>query len=179
MRFWTERGLLGGLRKGDSAAACEFVRRYQPTIYRYALSMTRSREDAEDIALVTITSAVNAIGDFRGNSSISTWLHSIAYREVLRRGERPRLSLGLDEAVICADPFSGLDAVITVLDALQAIGAEFRETFLLREVQGLSTKDAATVLGVSQGTVKWRLHESKRMLRIALAAQEESIEVTH
>lgn len=174
MRFWTERGLLGGLRKGDSEAAREFVRRYQPAIYRFALSMTRSREDAEDVAQSTIVQAYKSASDFRGDSRLTTWLHKIAYREVLR------LSPSQNElAEVATSPFANAELGLALLDALDSLGTEYRDVFLLREVQGLSTKESADVLGIPEGTVKWRLSEAKTKLKVALSAPGENIEPTY
>jgi RNA polymerase sigma-70 factor (ECF subfamily) len=62
---------------------------------------------------------------------------------------------------------------------LDSLGAEYRDVFLLREVQGLSTKESADVLGIPEGTVKWRLSEAKTKLKVALSAQGENIEPTY
>ena len=174
MRFWTERGLLNGLRIGDYDAAREFVRRYQPTIYRFALTMTRSREDAEDVAQSTIVHAYKSASDFRGDSRLTTWLHKIAYREVLR------LSPSQHElAEVETSPFANAELGLALLDALDSLGTEYRDVFLLRHVQGLSTKESADVLGIPKGTVKWRLSEARSKLKEALAAPGENIEPTY
>jgi RNA polymerase sigma-70 factor (ECF subfamily) len=175
MRFWTERGLLNGLRNGDSDAAREFIRRYQPTIYRFALSMTRSREDAEDVAQSTIVAAYKSASEYRGDSRLITWLHKIAYREVIRL---PRRTTEISTDVEAGSPFKNAELGLALLDALESLGAESRDVFLLREVQGLSTKEAAAVLAVPEGTLKWRLSEAKTRLRVALTALGEKVEPT-
>jgi len=168
--------LLRGLRKGDPEAARDFVRRYQPSIYRYALSITRSREDAEDVAQTTIVAAYKSSSDFRGDSRLITWLHTIAHREVLRLLRKRTDELRPEEV---SATFTNSELGLALLDALDNIGIEYRNVFLLREVQGLSTKETSSVLELPNGTVKWRLSEAKRKLRLALSAPGENIEPTY
>lgn len=176
MGFLTERGLLRGLRAGDADAAREFVRRFQPPIYRYALSMSRSRDDAEDIAQTTMIAAFKSASEFRGDSRLITWLHRIAYRAVLRLEQKREDRTETSEL---SSPFGNAELGLALLEALEGLGHEYRDVFLLREVQGLSTKEAASVLNVPPGTVKWRLSEAKKRLKSALVAPEENVEPTY
>jgi RNA polymerase sigma-70 factor (ECF subfamily) len=105
---------------------------------------------------------------------LTTWLHKIAYREVLR------LSPSQNElAEVATSPFANAELGLALLDALESLGAEYRDVFLLREVQGLSTKESADVLSIPEGTVKWRLSEAKTKLKVALSAPGENIEPTY
>lgn len=177
--------LLRAARNGDRAALETLVSRYEPRVYRFGLSMCRDAADADDVLQDTFVSMVRALRTFRADSSLSTWLYTIARHACLkkrrRRAAAPRSVESLDAlgphvreglASTSANPEqlaatneigSSLRAAIGALDAAQ------REVLVLRDVEGLTAADTAQVLGLTVAAVKSRLHRARIAVREALA----------
>ena len=158
-RLWIRRIL-----SGDEWAAERLVREHYPRVLKFLRHLTGSATDAEDLAQQTFLKAKEALPQFRGECSLSTWFHRIAYHEFTRllrdRREfaRPLPERGID------DSHRSEDAI--VLDsALASLPDEMRMAFLLREVQGLSARETAEVLDIPEGTVRSRCHTARLRLR--------------
>ena len=133
----------------------------------------------------TYIRAFTRLGDFRGQSSLLTWLTRITLNESRRRHRRHRRSVGLEvldspngqrEALVSPvqDPerATAQEQVRMVLErAIDSLPEAFRTVFVLREVQGSSTKETASVLGILPQTVKTRLHRARWLLRDALGEE--------
>lgn len=123
-------------------------------------------------------SAFRFLGDFAGEAAFSTWLTRIAVNEALARRRRGRwLTPVVDVAGAGPDPVAtpeeqaaSREAVRLLERALDQLPAAQRVVFLLREVEQVSTEDAARALGISPDAVKVRLHRARRGLRAALLA---------
>ena len=171
--------LIDRLRRGDPDAAQTLVDQWLDDVYRFLRHLTRNSQEAEDLALQTMLRAVRGAARFDGRSGIRTWLHAIAYREFLvwRRGRRLLLAL---------DPRRGhvekaYDAVLDRERLLQAIGRlspKLSAAFLLVEIQELAHDEAADVLQTPIGTVKSRVHEARRRLRVLLEESDLPAEVS-
>jgi RNA polymerase sigma-70 factor (ECF subfamily) len=179
----SDESLLAAAREGDRAALAELVLRHQDGVYRFALRMCRDREDAKDIVQDTMLAATRAMGGFRGDAALSTWLFAVARsfcskKRRLRKGE-PRRSASLDasvEAASLADPSrlpdeqfarSELDRAIEA--AIASLEPAHREALLLRDVEGLAAAEVAGIVGVGVPAVKSRLHRARLALRERLA----------
>lgn len=156
--------------KGDRAAGERLVTEEYPRIYRLLRHLTGTVEVAEDLTQQTFLKAWQALASFRGEASLSTWLHRIAYHEYTHWLRARRDHAPLEEAGEVPDPRAagGLEAVL-LRGALAQLSSEHRETFLLYHVQGLSVPETAGVLGVPPGTVKSRLYHARQRLRELLA----------
>jgi RNA polymerase sigma-70 factor, ECF subfamily len=177
--------LLGRARKGDSEALEMLLAHHQAQIYRFGLKMCRDPEDAEDVLQDTLLAMARGVRDFRGASSISTWLYTIARNFCIKKRRKSKFapagqqSLDSDvdlETARLADPGKGPDETLAgheVKVALeQAIGALepiYREVLLLRDVEGLTAPEVAEVLGVSVQAVKSRLHRARLTVRAHIA----------
>jgi len=167
---------------GDRAAFSVFVERHQAAIFRHASHLTSRREDAEDLLQETFLSALRAAGQFRGDASARTWLFTIARNASLRRylAKDAGRTSGEDEAdletlalragwgaenpeslAILAQNRARLEA------ALASLNPGEREVILLRDIEGFSGEETASILGLSLAAVKSRLHRG----RIELAAR--------
>jgi RNA polymerase sigma-70 factor (ECF subfamily) len=164
-------------RAGDIAAFEELVRAHQADVYRLALHLVRDRQTAEDVTQEAFLHAYRSLRRFRGQSRFSTWLYRIARNcavDAIRRRERQRrLAERAVEEPTIADP--SLRAALS--SALEALPRELREAFVLIEVFGLSYREAAQVLDVFTGTLKSRMHRTRRLLVEALEAGEDADEV--
>jgi RNA polymerase sigma-70 factor, ECF subfamily len=173
--------LLDAARRGDTRSLEALLERHQAQVYRFGMKMCRDPEDARDVLQDTLLAMAKGVRDFRGASSISTWLYTIARSFCIKKRRRSKFapererSLETDatpEAAQVADPGRSPDEVLAgkeVRNALeQAIGSldpMYREVLLLRDVEGLSGPEVAEVLGVGVETVKSRLHRARLSVR--------------
>ena len=161
-----ERWRVGKALAGDAREAERIVRDHYPAVLRLLTHMTGRPEDAQDLAQRTFVKAHEALPRFRFDCPLRNWLLRIAVRECLhwRRDARP--TLPLEDAL----PARSLDPESLFLrDALADLPAELRDPFLLRHVEGLSTRETADLLGIPEGTVKSRGHAARLRLRAALS----------
>ncbi len=185
MESRTDSELLEAARGGDARSLESLLERHQAQVYRFGMKMCRDPEDARDVLQDTLLAMARGVHDFRGASSISTWLYTIARSFCIKKRRRskfapePERSLETDaapETAELADPGRGPDEVLAareVHDALeQAIAAlepKYREALVLRDVEGLSAADVAEVLGISVQAVKSRLHRARVSVRAYVA----------
>lgn len=183
----TDSELLEAARSGDRASLEDLLERHQAQVYRFGMKMCRDPEDARDVLQDTLLAMARGVRDFRGASSISTWLYTIARSFCIKKRRRskfapePERSLDTDtdaapETADLPDPGRAPDEILAskqVHDALeQAIGAlepMYREVLLLRDVEGLSAAEVAEVLGVGVPAVKSRLHRARLSVRAHVA----------
>lgn len=182
-----EAALLEGLRAGNRYACTCMLKHFGPRLYRVALQMTGDADEAEDVLQEALIRSCDHIGDFAGLSSLGTWLHRITVNTALMHLRRRRSGLQTEPVVLDAESGgSGSDPFIE--DAAGpgdlALSAELREqmhaailalpdalrvAFVLRDVEGLSTKEAADLLDISESALKVRLHRARLALRAAIA----------
>lgn len=150
----------------DQEALHEWVQRHYDDIYRFLKHLTRQREAAEDLAQQTFINAYQALGGFREDSSMRTWLHRIAFREYIAWRRKRRLTLPLELLGGKSDKrFKGVESNIDLLAALHQLPAAYREAFLLYEVQQLSVEEVSSVTGTKVGTIKSQLHHARKQLQ--------------
>jgi RNA polymerase sigma-70 factor, ECF subfamily len=185
MESRTDSELLEAARRGDGGSLEALLERHQAQVYRFGMKMCRDPEDARDVLQDTLLAMARGVRDFRGASSVSTWLYTIARSFCIKKRRRskfapePERSLQTDaanETADLADPGRSPDEVLAsreVHDALeQAIAAlepKYREVLLLRDVEGLSAGEVAEVLGVGVAAVKSRLHRARLSVRAHVA----------
>jgi RNA polymerase sigma-70 factor (ECF subfamily) len=147
-------------------------------LYSFALKLTRSREDAEDLVSDTILRAFDRWEQYRLGTNIRAWLFTILYHAFVSRKRRidareVQLPEDIDswsayEVVGDADPEgtfydSFLDEEITA--AIDALPQDYRSAVVLSDIQGLRYAEIAEILGIPEGTVKSRLFRGRRMLQ--------------
>lgn len=158
------------------------MRRHNPRVYRAIRGILRSEAEVEDAMQQAYLHAYAHLGEFRGDSTFSTWLLRIAVNEGLGRLRgRDRLVLLDDLSAPPEEEASGRESPEDRAAAREAMGMlekaidrlplALRTVYLLREVDGLSTGDAADVLGISPEAVKVRLHRARLALRDLVAAE--------
>lgn len=170
MRNWKDKWLVQRILNGDKDAAERFVVEHYDAIFRFLRNLTGSKEDAEDLTQQTFLRAWEALPKFRGDSSLSTWLHSIAYHEYTHWLRSRRESIPLDELIETPDlqAEQSLEAVL-LRWAIARLDNEHREVFVLHYVQGFSVNEIAQIVGVPRGTVKSRLFFARQKLRELLS----------
>jgi RNA polymerase sigma-70 factor, ECF subfamily len=169
--------LLRRFRHKERAAFDLLYDRYAGRVLAFAVQLTGSRADGEDLTQETFLAAFRSAGSFRGDARLLTWLLAIAVRRHRDARRRPRLfQAELREGTDAPDRPAGASSVesaalssVAFRDAVGGLDENLREVFLLVAAQGLTQAEAATVLGIPLGTVKWRAAEATKRLRAALA----------
>jgi RNA polymerase sigma-70 factor (ECF subfamily) len=183
--------LLTRARAGDADAMEALLVRYQPRLYRFGLRMCRNPDDAGDVAQESLIAMARALPGFRGDSSVSTWLYTIARRLCVRRRRRTASSRAdsidgseREAAHAVADPrpgpehaAAGRELEAGLVAAIDALEPGQREVLLLRDVEGLPAAEVAAVLGISVDAVKSRLHRARTAVRRRLARLIEGLPV--
>jgi len=181
----TDDHLLTAARRGDAAALEALLVRYQPHLFRFGLRMCGNMEDASDVAQDSLMAMARSVRDFRGDSSVSSWLFTIARRFCIRKRRRSKFAPVREESLDAsgaeatervADPAPGPEQLATnrelaaaLTRAIDALDPSQREVLVLRDVEGLSAAEVATVLGTSVDAVKSRLHRARIAVRQSLA----------
>ncbi len=175
--------LVEGARRGDPRAFEALVKRYRHRIFALALHMTGSPSDADDITQDAFVRAFRNMERFEGRSEFFTWLYRIALNRALnvRRDQARRRTADLDDPrVVVAiavdsggDPGRALElreTYVCLVKAFDRLSPLLRTTVALTMMQGLSYPEAAVVLETTEGTVAWRIHESRKQMREAIHA---------
>lgn len=178
---------LKALQRKDKAAFARLVDQNSQHIYHLGLKMTGNPQDAEDVLQETFIKAYKHIESFEGRSKISTWLYRIAVNEALmlirkRKDGITHIDAGvqtdkgdiLPKQIVdwCCLPEKELMSTETrahLQKAVMTLSAANRAAFLLRDVQGLSTRETAEALDISESAVKVRLMRARMGLREALS----------
>lgn len=155
------RALLQAAKRGEMEALEELCRLYHPRLCRYAYALTRSREEAEDVAQEALVSMLRALPDFRGADAgkFEGWL--------LPEGFDPP-----DPAPLPGERLEQAERRARLLRALDGLDAESREMVALRYDLELSYAQIAAALETSPARVKWRLRDAREKLRKLLGDVE-------
>ena len=181
-----DASLVARVQNGDMDAFEELVRRYNRRIYRTLISITGSPTDAEDYTQNVFLKAFRHIGKFQGASQFSTWLTRIAINEGLQRMRRVEKHESLDQSedeygegfrprqvqAWQENPeqlYSRKELREMVERELMKLPVRYRVAVTLRDLEQLSTQEAAVAMGVGIETLKTRLLRGRLMLREALA----------
>lgn len=161
---------------GETALFEIIMRRYNQRIYRAVRSIVRNDHEAEDVMQQAYVNAYANLHQFAERASFATWLTRIAINEAFARVRpRPlRLADDIDEKIMTEiesnAPNPEQQAVATemknaVENEIASLPEGYRSVLMLREVEGLSTSETASILGLNDDVVKQRLHRARTMLR--------------
>ncbi|MFN2147922.1 MAG: RNA polymerase sigma factor [Anaerolineales bacterium] len=179
---------LNDLKSGDREAFAAMVNAYSPQLYRLALRMLGNPQEAEDVLQETFINAFRHLKQFEGRSQLSTWLYRIAANQALMRLRKNEPEMvSVDEPVQidngesmprqlkdwCCLPeseFMTSEAQAQLDQAIHELSSALRAAFVLRDLQGLSTRETAEILEISESAVKTRLLRARLELRDKLSA---------
>lgn len=183
-----EAELIKSVCDGEREAFYELVRPYERMIYATAISVVKSSDDAEEVAQEAVLKAFSNLSSFRAESKFSTWLIQITYNEARMKLRKARRHLYesidsqqegeegdysprdfADWRPIPSELLEKDEVRQAVENAINSLSPIFREVLTLRDMQNLSIKETSTVLGISEGAVKTRLHRARLLLRDSLA----------
>jgi RNA polymerase sigma-70 factor, ECF subfamily len=184
LRLATDEVLVSRTRAGDVEAFGQLLGRHEGTVYRLACRLVRDERDAQEILQDVFVTTWTKLSGFEDRAQIGSWLHRVTVNTSLMRlraqRRRPQLA-DIDGSAL--DATSAAPAVLqnprlrpdeqlesqelkhTIQRAVDALPAGLRAVFDLREIQGLSTRQTARTLGISEGAVKARFHRARRVLR--------------
>ena len=179
--------LVAQARAGDRGAFEELVRLHADRLYAVVLTVSGDPHEAEEVVQETFLRAWRNIGRFQGRSQVFTWLYRIGVNEARRSQERRRTrpqSAPLadaetqvpDERQAPAARAEAHELRRALEAAILALPLEYRMPLVLRDVEGLSTAQAAAVMELGEAAFKSRLHRARLAVRAAvedLVAQED------
>ena len=185
--FRDEKQLITSILGGETQLFHELIRPYERSVFVMALSLLHNEADAEDAAQEAFLKAFRNLASFRGEAKFGTWLISIVLNEArsrIRRNKTVRVdsldqdpdepghispALLRDWRDIPSQVLERNEMRLILREAVDALPDNYREVLLLRDVEELSTLEAATVLQISTASIKVRLHRARMMLQKDLA----------
>ncbi len=169
MTAFSDEALLDRLRAGDRSALGEIYERYKSRLYGYCFRLLRDSADAQDAVQETFVKLSLGIGLLSQDAAFRTWIYRVARNEslmILRK--RQRLSTTDPDTLFDErtpqDDVERHDAVTAVHGALARLGLEYREALVLREFDGMSYAEIATLTDSSLEAVKARIFRARRAL---------------
>lgn len=178
-------------KKGDRESFEQLVRLYENKVFTIAYRLMGNHADAADLAQDAFIKIYQALPNFRGDSSFSTWIYHITVnvcRDELRKRQR-RPTVSLDETTgennityeirsTAPGPEEMLDqneTQVMIQQCLNTLSDDYRSILVMREIQELSYEEIAETLGCSLGTVKSRLSRARQALKEKLSKQMEPL----
>jgi RNA polymerase sigma-70 factor (ECF subfamily) len=187
VRGTAETQFIERLKRGEEAAYEVLVAERSGEIYGLLYRLTENREEARDLTQETFLRAFQSIRHFRGDADLKTWIYRIAINQARNRWRwwsrrRRDSTVSLDSSLGGSNqPLSSTlsadhgrspeqdtlahEREIALRSALQSLGRVYRETVILRDIEGFSYEEVAATLGINIGTVKSRLARGRRALR--------------
>jgi RNA polymerase sigma-70 factor, ECF subfamily len=180
--------LAAGVAAGNEAAVRLLTKRHNQTLYRTARSILRDDAEAEDAVQEAYLKAIRAIGTFKGDSKLSTWLVRIAANEALGRLRQTRRSAEViafdgDFEQLTKDAMEPKETerpdreaerseVRAIMERrIDALPDAFRTVFVLRAVEEMTVEEVAQSLGIPEATVRTRFFRARALLRESLARE--------
>ena len=180
--------ILEGVRAGDKSACDLCIIKYRPKLYRLALGLLHDEDDAEDVVQESFLNAFNGIDSFQGRSELGTWLYRITYNNAMMRLRRkPPAAESVDQTLdlseegfqvprqfydwccIPEEDFQSAEVRQELARAIGTLSPNLSSTFILRDLEGMSTRETAVALETSEDVVKTRLRRARLQLREALS----------
>ena len=173
-------------QRGDKRAFGLLVDKYQRKLGRLLSRMIRDQSEIEDVVQESFIKAYRALPNFRGDSAFYTWLYRIgintAKNYLVSMGRRPTVSTDIeiedaenfedgDELRTTETPESSMmtkQIAQTVNDTVESLPEELRTAITLREIEGLSYEEIATVMGCPIGTVRSRIFRARETIALKL-----------
>ena len=175
-----DASLVRAVQRGEKGAMDELIRGTYADVYALCRRLLGDSSDAADATQEVYVRVVRSVLGFRGEAAFGTWLHRVTVNVCMtalrRRGDvraRGQSAGSLDATfddiespeTSPEDRATNADLARRTAKALAELPDDAREVVVLRDVQGLSTKETAELLGVSEGAVKVRLHRAHTRLR--------------
>ncbi|MGQ0679892.1 MAG: RNA polymerase sigma factor [Actinomycetota bacterium] len=155
--------------RGDRSAMQKLAAELQAPVWRYAYSITMSREVADEASQETWCRVIRSIPGFKGDSEITTWVLAIARRSVASVLEKSKREAVPMEQIRSHSPAMMPELAIE----LSRLSSKLMEPLMLTQVVGLSYQETADVIGIKVGTVRSRVFRARAQMVAALKDQPE------
>lgn len=170
-----ETELIARVLAGEPSAQRELYELHVDRVFRLAYRLAGDDDLARDFTQLTFIRAFERIGDFRRESSLSTWLHSIGVSVALNGLRKVKTAKGREAPIEAAAGIgistreSEPDLKTRLAAAIDSLSEKYRAVFLMHDVEGFTHDEIGTALGIPIGTSKTRLFQGRAKLREALA----------
>jgi RNA polymerase sigma-70 factor (ECF subfamily) len=178
----SDQELIVEFQKGNQQSFEELISRYSSKVFSLASRLTRNVEDAEEVLQDVFVTVHRKIGGFEGKSSFSSWLYRVTMNAAFMklRKRKQDQTVPLEELVQQAhvvpalqspehahvDSLSIRNEMLQALEtAIRKLPDDYRPVFILRDVDGLTSREVSRILDLTVPAVKSRLHRSRLMLR--------------
>ena len=186
--------LVTRLKDGETAAVSDLAMAFRAKIYQLAFRYMKNHEDAEEVTQDVLLRVQQKIGAFRGDAALSSWIYRITFNTAMSRLRSPKFSRpfeirladlrsaqiadaegpaplyeGADWSSLADDALYRTELRTRLVHALKELPSIYRAAVVLRDVQGLSTREASALLKLKPQTLKSRLHRGRLILRRHLA----------
>ena len=172
-----EADLIRRSQGGDRPAFAVLIDRYWDRLYRWLCRLTRDPTAAEDITQETFLKAFAAVARFEPGSNFRAWLFRIAHnnfvnqRRAARHNRQPLVPEVAEEPRGPVGEVLSREALRLIADAVAKLPSDFRGALTLRLDEGLSFRDIAAVLGITEETARWRVFKARQKLMAVLAPE--------
>ena len=171
----SERHLIERVIQGDARAQREMYEAHVDRVYRLAFRLAGEDELARDFTQLTFIRAFEKIGDFRFESSLATWLHTIGVSIALNGLRKVKTARNREAPIEAASSIGSVtresepDLKVRLAAAVDSLSEKYRTVFLMHDVEGFTHEEIGAALGIPPGTSKTRLFQGRAKLREALA----------
>lgn len=171
----SERQLVARVVDGDPAAQRELYESHVDRVFRLAYRLAGEDELARDFTQLTFIRAFERIGDFRFESSLATWLHTIGVSIALNGLRKVKTARTREAPIEAAASIGSVtreaepDLKVRLRNAIDSLSEKYRTVFLMHDVEGFTHEEIGAALGIPAGTSKTRLFQGRAKLRVALA----------
>jgi RNA polymerase sigma-70 factor, ECF subfamily len=170
-----EADLIRAAQAGDRPAFAVLIDRYWDRLYRWVCRLTRDPTAAEDITQETFLKAFAAVGRFQAGSNFRAWLFRIAHnnfvnqRRALRHNRQPLVPEVAEDPRGPVGETLSREALKLIAEAVAQLPSDFRGALTLRVDEGLSFRDIAAVMGITEETARWRVFKARQKLMAVLS----------
>jgi RNA polymerase sigma-70 factor (ECF subfamily) len=170
-----DQTLVAAVLAGDPTAEREFYDAHVDRVYRMAYRMTGNEATAEDLTQETFVKAFNGLRSFRGDSAVSTWLHSVAMSVIisglrkLKRYRERETELEPVELTTPAPAMGNPHLRVRLTRAIDNLSDKLRVVFIMHDLEGFKHREIAEILDIGIETSKVRLMRAHEKLREELA----------
>ncbi|MEG2802880.1 sigma-70 family RNA polymerase sigma factor [Stenotrophomonas sp.] len=174
----SDNELIAGFLSGDQRAADVLIRRYQSPIRQFLRRLTAGDHAlADDMAQETFIRMLSTLHTFRGDASLSTWLHTVAYRQFLRHVQTNARLLYVEEGEAAVEASCDSSAMSDVLleQIMRHLTINERLVLTLCFSAGMSHGEIADVTGLPLGTIKSHITRSRKKLARLLDIEEDTL----
>ncbi len=198
LQDWNETQVLDGLRRGQDWAFELVLRRYGSRMLATARRLLRNDEDARDAVQEAMLSAFRAVGQFAGDAQIGTWLHRIVVNAALmrlrvrkRKPESPiedllptylsdgHRAVSASSELFPDEVLEKAQLLCLLRDCAVELPEVYRQVYLLRDVEEMSSEDVAALMGITPNAVKIRLHRGRQALMTLVQRRYARLQRTH